>query len=52
MNEIINLDLIERTQDEKSTSDLYYIRKSHIISPDDEFIDLTPEERLSAQRSN
>jgi hypothetical protein len=52
VNEIINLALIERTQDEKSTTDLYYIRKSHIISPDDEFIDLTPEERLIAREAS
>lgn len=52
---IHNLDigLIRRTQDcGKSSDDLYYIRKSHIISPGDEFIDLTAEElRLSLQRT-
>ncbi len=37
--------LIRRTEDtEKSSNDLYYIRKSHIISPGDEFIDLNNEE--------
>lgn len=41
----ITVGLIKRTQDElKSNDDLYYIRKSHILSPGDEFIDLNPEE--------
>ena len=44
INDKISVNLIERTQDEKSTDDLYYIRKSHIISPDDEFIDLNEAE--------
>jgi hypothetical protein len=48
VNEKINVNLIERTQDDKSSSDLYYIRKSHIISPADEFIDLSQGERESA----
>jgi len=52
VNDYINLALIERTEDTKSTSDLYYIRKSHIISPDDEFIDLTPEEKLAAREAS
>ncbi len=40
-----NVGLIRRTQDEnKSNDELYYIRKSHIISPNDEFIDLTADE--------
>ena len=49
----LDIGLIRRTQDEgKSSDDLYYIRKSHIISPGDEFIDLTGEElRLSLQRT-
>ena len=35
----------KRTQDRNNSDDsVYYIRKSHIISPKDEFIDLTPEE--------
>lgn len=34
-----------RTQDSNNSDDnIYYLRKSHIISPKDEFIDLTPEE--------
>jgi len=52
---INNLDigLIRRTEDDgKSNDDLYYIRKSHIISPGDEFIDLTDEEyNISLQRT-
>lgn len=41
----LDIGLIRRTQDPgKSNDDLYYIRRSHIISPDDEFIDLTEEE--------
>ena len=35
----------KRTQDCNNSDDsVYYIKKSHIISPKDEFIDLTPEE--------
>lgn len=34
-----------RTEDEKNSNDhIYYLRKSHIISPSDEFIDFTDEE--------
>ncbi|MDE3235484.1 MAG: Z1 domain-containing protein [Bacteroidota bacterium] len=41
----LNIGLIKRTQDrDKSNNELYYIRKSHIISPADEFIDLTEDE--------
>lgn len=49
----LNIGLIRRTQDGgKSSDDLYYIRKSHIISPGDEFIDLTDEEiSVSLQRT-
>jgi hypothetical protein len=37
--------LYTRTQDEnQSDSQIYFIRKSHIISPDDEFIDLDDDE--------
>ncbi len=37
--------LFDRTEDDKnSNNDVYYIRKSHIISPNHEFIDLTDEE--------
>ncbi|MBP7508059.1 MAG: Z1 domain-containing protein [Prolixibacteraceae bacterium] len=39
-----------RTQDEKnSNSDIYYLRKSHIISPKDEFIDLSADEYKKAE---
>lgn len=48
IDNIIEVKLIDRTPSKESTSDLYYINKSHIISPDDEFIDLTPEEKLQA----
>lgn len=49
INDDISVNLIERTQDDKYIdSDIYYIRKSHIISPDDEFIDLSPEEKAKA----
>lgn len=49
INEFISVNLIERTQDDKyNDSDIYYIRKSHIISPDDEFIDLSSEEKSEA----
>lgn len=34
-----------RTQDDNNSDDtIYYLKKSHIISPNDEFIDLTPKE--------
>ncbi|NLX28703.1 MAG: Z1 domain-containing protein [Bacteroidales bacterium] len=48
INGEISVKLIVRTQDDKSNDELYYIRKSHIISPDDEFIDLIDEEREAA----
>ena len=39
----------KRTEDDKNSSEqLYYLRKSHIISPSDEFIDFTEEEKLIA----
>lgn len=45
----LNIGLITRTQDaDKSNDELYYIRKSHIISPGDEFIDLSNEEMQQA----
>ena len=48
-NLALDIGLIRRTQDdEKKTDELYYIRKSHIISPNDEFIDLSIEEKSSA----
>ncbi len=43
-NESVEVKMIERTQADNSTRDLYYIRNSHIINPADEFIDLTEEE--------
>jgi hypothetical protein len=49
INDDISVNLIERTQDDKyQDSDIYYIRRSHIISPDDEFIDLSSEEKTEA----
>ena len=45
LNNRITVNLIERTQAvDRSNSEIYYIRKAHIISPDDEFIDLTQPE--------
>lgn len=39
----------KRTEDDKNSSEqLYYLRKSHIISPSDEFIDFTDGEKLIA----
>jgi hypothetical protein len=39
----------KRTEDDKNSSEqLYYLRKSHIISPSDEFIDFTDEEKSRA----
>lgn len=41
----------KRTEDDKNSSEqLYYLRKSHIISPSDEFIDFTPEEYEDAMK--
>ena len=38
----LNIGLVTRTQEQdKSSDELYYIRRSHIISPSDEFIDLS-----------
>lgn len=48
----IDVRLIQRTPSEDSFGDLYLIRKSHIISPDDEFIDLTDEEKDEARRAS
>ncbi|MHA4844538.1 Z1 domain-containing protein [Flavitalea antarctica] len=44
----LDIKLILRRQDAKSNSQVYFIRKSHIISPGDEFIDLTSEELQTA----
>lgn len=39
----------KRTEDDKNSNEqIYYLRKSHIISPSDEFIDFTEEERARA----
>src|SRR5208283_1866113 len=39
----------ERTQDDNNSDDkIYYLRKSHIISPEDEFLDLSPKEYAQA----
>ncbi|RYZ89152.1 MAG: endonuclease [Proteobacteria bacterium] len=50
-NESEQLDVgyyIRRQDDEKSSNQVYYLRKSHILSPDDEFLDLTMDEYESA----
>jgi hypothetical protein len=49
-----DIGLIRRTQDEDKSNDaIYYIRKSHIISPNDEFIDLTtPEYQQAVARTS
>lgn len=54
INDSITINLNKRTQAESglSTNDLYYIRKSHIISPDDEFIDLTQDEKIRAKHES
>jgi hypothetical protein len=43
-----DIGLTSRREDDKSNNEIYYIRKSHIISPNDEFIDLTPDEYKQA----
>jgi len=50
INDEVEVKLTKRTQAEndKSNDQLYFIRKSHIISPDDEFIDLTAQEKEAA----
>jgi hypothetical protein len=52
VNEHVNINLIKRTQADESTESLYYIKKSHIISPDDEFIDLTENEKELARQAS
>ena len=42
--------LIRKAEDKNDGDDTYYLRKSHIISPDHEFIDLTPEQYDEAKR--
>lgn len=45
----LDIGLFNRSQDERNSSnDNYYIKRSHIISPGDEVIDLTDEERNAA----
>lgn len=51
INEAISVNLINRTPSKESTEDIYYISKSHIISPDDEFIDLTEQEKEEALKA-
>lgn len=47
----VEIKLIKRTEDDKKkTDDLYYIRKSHIISPNDEFVDLSDDEVKEAKK--
>lgn len=47
--ELVNIGCWRRTQDpNNSNDDIYYLKKSHILSPDDEFIDLTPQENERA----
>lgn len=47
--EELNIGLFNRRQDERNSStDNYYIKRSHIISPGDEVIDLTDQERNTA----
>jgi hypothetical protein len=52
VNENISVNLINRTPSKESTKELYYINKSHIISPDDEFIDLTETEISQAKEAS
>lgn len=47
----IDIGFYVRNFDESNSNDeVYYLRKSHIISPRDEFIDLTPEEFARAMQ--
>lgn len=54
INNEINVNQIFRRQAEEgiSTNELYFIRKSHLISPDDEFIDLTENEKELARQAS
>jgi hypothetical protein len=52
INDDVVVNLIQRTQADESTDSLYYIKKSHIISPDDEFIDLTDDEKEQAKKAS
>ena len=47
--ESISIGQWKRTEDDKNSNEhIYYLRKSHIISPSDEFIDFTDEEKSRA----
>lgn len=48
----ISVNLIDRTPAPESSEGLYYINKSHIISPDDEFIDLSDDEIVKAREAS
>lgn len=51
LSESIKVWLFDRTDDDKNKSNtIYYIRKSHIISPNHEFIDLTEDEYALAKK--
>ena len=52
INQNISVNLIDRTPSPESSNDLYYINKSHIISPDDEFIDLSDDELRHAREAS
>lgn len=52
VNQDISVNLIDRTPSSESADDLYYINKSHIISPDDEFIDLSDDELTKAKEAS
>ena len=51
LSDSIRIWLFDRTDDERNNSgEIYYIRKSHIISPNHEFIDLSEDEYELAKR--
>ncbi len=52
INQNISVNLIDRTPSPESSNDLYYINKSHIISPDDEFIDLSDDDKRQAKEAS
>lgn len=48
-NNTVSIGQWKRTEDDKNSSEqIYYLKKSHIISPSDEFIDLNEDEYNSA----
>ena len=48
-NSILDIGMFLRNYDDRnSNSEVYYLRKSHILSPRDEFIDLTEDEYTQA----